>query len=135
MSHCVAFLLIAASYPNMNDVDEFYTRFSQWKPDQGSSTTNENINTHNPWFNEYWQNKFSCRLDLGNCNVASQSLQGRVNQTDPLVPFTLMAVDAIVRGAAAAITSQCSDGSLCSELLNRRDSRGSSIYNSRFCLP
>ena len=106
---------------NQDAVTRFWTYFYNLKPDTGSNT-GPNVNKHNPWFTQFWQDMFNCRIDLGTCDL-NRDLQGMVPDSDVYVPFTLMAVDAVIRGVQQATQTYCGGAQLCSELLNREDDK------------
>ena len=107
------------SYYNSNDVEAFYSYIRNLKPA---------ANTYNPYFAKFWEQKFKCSLAAGDCDLTKDlSDIGR----DPYVPFTLMAVDAIISGTKAASLHYCKGIHLCSELLNRDESRGVNIWNCK----
>ena len=124
------FFLALGSYPNVGDVTAFWNDFYKMKPDTASPSSSSDVNTHNPWFAELWEKTLGCRIDLNTCDPANQDLRSEILSDDPMVPFTLMAVDAIIRGTKAASMSQCGSEFVCSQLLNIKESRGSAIFNS-----
>ncbi len=96
-------------------LDSFRQYFESLKPE---------ANTNNPWFKQYWQEKFNCFLPgerqgnyLLQCDVSSQSLQGV--ELDPYVPYTIKAVDAVLNGIEGARRTSCPGlNSLCSGFIN-----------------
>lgn len=112
--------LDTGSYSNGADVDLFYNHFRRMKPAD---------NTYNPFFAQFWEQKFNCSLAAGTCNVTIQSLSDV--GSDPYVPFTLMAVDAIIKATKDASEQYCNGIHLCSELLNRDESRGVNIWKRK----
>lgn len=125
----------AGFYPNVNDVSEFWARFFQLKPDSTSTAPTANVNSHNPWFAEFWEEMFNCRLDQNGCDVDNQNLNTRMpahREMDNLVSFTLMAVQAIIRGTRAASQQFCQNDHLCSDILNINRQRGPLLYNSKY---
>lgn len=111
--------LDTGSYSNAQDVSQFYDAFRNMKPAD---------NTHNPAFKQFWEEKFGCSLSGGSCDVANQNLAD-IGE-DPYVPFTLMAVDAIISGTKDASMEYCNGIHLCSEMLNRELSRGLKIWEA-----
>ena len=80
---------------------------------------------YNPWFNEYWQEKFNCYLpgqprnNRIACDLGSQSLAD--SAMDPYIPYIIMAVDAIIKGVELARQNQCPFASeLCSRFANNQ---------------
>ena len=113
--------LDTGSYSNAQDVSQFYDAFRNMKPAD---------NTHNPTFKQFWEEKFGCSLSDGSCDVANQNLAD-IGE-DPYVPFTLMAVDAIISGTKDASMQYCNGIHLCSEMLNRELSRGLKIWQGMY---
>lgn len=118
--------LNSEAYYNKNDVDEFWTSLWQWKPDTGSNALNASVNTHNPWFAQLWSQVFNCTIT--SCNIANQNLKNHLPAYDKTVPYTLLSVDAIIRGVRQAASS-CGDH-FCSNLLNIANSRGPVLYSN-----
>lgn len=117
------------------DVSEFWTRFFQLKPDSATTTPTANVNSHNPWFAKFWENVFSCRLDQSTCDVDNQNLMAEIpnyREMDNMVSYTLMAVEAIIRGTRAASQQFCQNDHLCSDILNINRQRGPLLYNSKY---
>lgn len=95
-------------------VEEFRLYYGNLKPEN---------NKHNPWFNEYWQEKFNCylpgepRVYPVPCETDKQSLYDF--SMDTYVPYTIMAVDAIIKGVDLARATQCPYADkLCSGFIN-----------------
>ncbi len=88
-------------------------------------------NTENPWFRQYWQERFNCYLpgeppgDFSRqCDVSKQSLEG--STLDPYVPYTIRAVDAVLNGIEGARRTACGLASLCAGFINNQ-----SVYTSQ----
>ena len=96
-------------------VDDFRYDFNKLKPE---------TNTYNPWFKEYWQQRFDCYLPgeprnryRTECDTSTQSLEGF--SLDTYVPYTIRAVDAVLKGIEAARYTQCpGTRALCSGFIN-----------------
>jgi len=73
-----------------------------------------------------------CRLDLvtGGCNVANQNLASLNLPQDLYTPYTLMAVDAIIRGVKEAARKYCLSDKPCSDLLNV--DRETKLFNCKY---
>lgn len=100
-----------------SDVAKFYQYLNTLKPSQ---------NTWNPWFRTYWNDKLQCATRI--CSEASDSLNGRYNP-DVYIPYTIIAVRAIIEGVKAAAIEACGVNDLCSILLNQ-ENRGQRIYGA-----
>ena len=120
----VTFQLDTDDYPNSDDVRQFYRDFRAMKPGSGAGQNN-----YNPFFRAFWEAKFSCSFEGGTCDISNKNLDDVPE--DPYVPFTLMAVEAIIRGTKAASMRYCGGIHVCSELLNRDESRGLKIWNCK----
>ena len=107
---------------------KFYEDFRSMKPGTGAGQNN-----YNPFFQKFWEEEFSCSFDGGTCDITSNNLN-HIGE-DSYVPFTLMAVEAIIRGTKAASQRYCSGIHVCSELLNRDESRGLKIWNCKYISP
>lgn len=132
-------LPIAGSYVNAGDVQNFYNKLFLMEPDTGSNTGGANVNMYNPWFTKYWEETFECSFEAGTCDLANQRLETKIDRSEAYVPFTLMAVDAIIRGVKAAAERRCGNIHVCSNLLNPGNSRGNDLYNCKlhfdsFCI-
>lgn len=103
---------------NFNDVTDFWTDFFQMLPNNGSNSGQPRVNSYNPWFSKFWEDKFKCSFALATCNVTDQNLRDVMDGSDAYVPFTLLAVDAIIKGVTNASITVCGDIHLCSNLLN-----------------
>ncbi|KAK3587263.1 hypothetical protein CHS0354_034407 [Potamilus streckersoni] len=107
------------------DVNRFYSYLNSLKPA---------TNTYNKkWFTEFWENTFECNIEhnmyLRDCNTSKEDL-GTKGLTDMYVPYTLMAVDAIMKGVKTATAQFCQQQySLCSDLMNSY-SRGQKFRDS-----
>ncbi|XP_069136390.1 metabotropic glutamate receptor 3-like [Argopecten irradians] len=99
------------------DEARFYQYLENLKP---------SINTWNPWFQTFWDNKLQCGQRV--CNEATDSLTGRYTQ-DVYVPFTILAVRSIIDGIRTAALEACGKYDLCSNLLNQ-ENRGQRIYGA-----
>jgi len=129
--------LNTGSYYNSADVDSFWNDFFQMKPNTGINAGLPNVNSHNPWFTKFWEEKFGCTLGISgspnSCDVDNQNVQDTgINRFDTYVPYTLMAVDAVIRGIKDSSQKYCSAKHLCSQLLNRADGRGLHLYEGIF---
>ncbi|WAR03385.1 GRM2-like protein [Mya arenaria] len=125
----ITVMLNTESYENLADVDEFWNYFYSLKP--GSSTT---TSRNNPWFNQFWEEMFDCRIDLNTCDIPNQNLRTKVPKGDTYIPFTLMAIDSIIRGVRDAATKYCGNVRPCSDLLNidRDTLRSTDANQNRF---
>ena len=86
-------------------------------------TLHPDTNTHNPWFKQYWMDKFKCNLPgeprkySSACNTTKQTL--RDVQMDPFVPYTIKAVDAITKGIDDARKERCpNSNNMCTNFVN-----------------
>ena len=93
----------------------FRQYFENLKPD---------TNTQNPWFKQYWREKFNCFLPgeprgnyLVQCDLATQSLKDV--PMDPFAPYTIKAVDAVLNGIEGARRTSCPGiNALCQGFIN-----------------
>ena len=96
-------------------LDSFRQYFENLKPD---------TNTQNPWFKQYWREKFNCFLPgeprgnyLVQCDLATQSLKDV--PMDPFAPYTIKAVDAVLNGMEGARRTSCPGiNALCQGFIN-----------------
>lgn len=124
---------------NAGDVQNFYDKLFLLEPDTGSNIGGANVNMYNPWFTKYWEEAFECSFEAGTCDLPNQRLEDKIERSEAYVPFTLMAVDAIIRGVKAAAERRCGNIHVCSNLLNPDNSRGNDLYNCKlhfdsFCI-
>ncbi|KAL4223422.1 hypothetical protein ACF0H5_016892 [Mactra antiquata] len=127
--NAITFAMDADSYSNRGDVSTFYSNLFLMEPDSGNNIDGLGVNTYNPWFTTFWEETFECNFAAGTCDLPNQRLEDVVDRTDPYVPYTLMAVDAIIRGVKNAALAKCGNIHLCSNLLNPGNSRGTDLYN------
>lgn len=123
--------LFTEDYGNRGDVSAFYSNLFLMEPDNGNSLGGVGVNTYNPWFTTFWEEAFGCNFAAGTCDLANQRLENLVDRSDPYVPFTLMAVEAIINGVKNAAMAKCGGIHLCSNLLNPEKSRGTDLYNCK----
>ncbi|XP_067683879.1 metabotropic glutamate receptor 3-like [Haliotis asinina] len=102
-------------------VNAFKNYWNNLKPNDKSSGID------NTYLTEYWEDRFNCKVGgtSNACVLATQSLR---DDLDASVPYTIMAVDAIIRGIYAAAKKACTVYDLCSDLLNIGN-RGTAIFN------
>ncbi|KAK6192482.1 hypothetical protein SNE40_003940 [Patella caerulea] len=103
-------------------VEEFKAHWAGLRPDARTD------GVVNPWLMEYFQQEYNCRFDIngaGKCNTTVNRLSDDV--IDVYVPYTIMAVEAIIKGVKAAAEEKCSGNNLCSDLLNL-ENQGTVIY-------
>ncbi|XP_050409339.2 metabotropic glutamate receptor [Patella vulgata] len=103
-------------------MNEFKTHWTGLRPD---ALTDGVVN---PWLMEYFQQENNCRFDLSGaskCNTTINKFKG--DDIDVYVPYTMMAVEAIIKGVKAAAEEKCSGNNLCSDLLNL-ENQGTVIY-------
>ncbi|KAL3856568.1 hypothetical protein ACJMK2_011303 [Sinanodonta woodiana] len=96
------------------DVSRFYNYLYSLKPSSNAY--------NNKWFTEFWENTFECSINSNNyvrvCNTSMEDLRTKA-PTDMYVPYTLMAVDAVMKGVKVATAQYCQQQySLCSDLMN-----------------
>lgn len=101
-----------------NDVERFYSYFDGLKPSN---------NTWNKWFRDYWEGILGCGESGSRICVESvDTIQGRYSR-DVYVPYTLMAVKAVINGIRAKADEICAQDDMCSKFLNERN-RGQNIF-------
>ncbi|XP_045174045.2 metabotropic glutamate receptor-like isoform X2 [Mercenaria mercenaria] len=127
--NAITFTFNTGSYMNKDDVINFYNKMFMLKPDTGSNSGDANVNLYNPWFTKFWEEAFECSFAAATCDLADQKLEDKIDRSDPYVPFTLMAVDAIIRGVKEAAQTKCGNIHVCSNLLNPDKSRGTDLFN------
>lgn len=107
-------------------VTDFETHFRSLKPDQ---------NMHNPWFADYWMEKFNCRLPGDTTHIGLSACTGSESLNNVNIQFskdlasTFLAVEAILEGTKKAIDNAKCNNSVCSHLLNT-DNSGTQIYEA-----
>ncbi|KAJ8312617.1 hypothetical protein KUTeg_009990, partial [Tegillarca granosa] len=99
-----------------NDVERFYTYFDNLKPRN---------NSWNPWFKAYWDGILGCDQNRV-CDENVDTIAGRYSR-DVYVPYTLMAVKAVIDGVRAKANEICTQNDMCSKFLNERN-RGQNIF-------
>ena len=91
----------------------FKQYFTSLKP------TNHSLRV-NPWFEEFWETQFNCRMSESACR--SRSLKDMDMRIDDKVPFVIDAVYAFAHGLDAMYKSFCpARNGLCPELMRRFD--------------
>ena len=105
--------------------EEFAQYYSTLKPEN---------NDYNPWFGDFWQEKFQCYLPGSSqiyareCNTTRESLSG--DDFAPELTYIVRAVDEIMIAIDSAWRSQCGNSpSLCSAFINHESRWG--IINSK----
>ncbi|XP_071094247.1 metabotropic glutamate receptor 3-like [Haliotis cracherodii] len=103
-----------------NAINAFKNYWYDLKPNNSTSGID------NKYLTKYWEERFNCEVDgtSNACVLATQSLR---DELDVYVPYTIMAVDAIIRGVYNAATKACNIYDLCSDLLNIGN-RGTAIF-------
>ena len=96
-------------------LDSFKQYFENLKPD---------TNTQNPWFKQYWREKFNCFLPGEQeenypvqCDLTTQTLKDV--HLDAFAPYTIKAVDAVLNGIEGARRTSClGSNALCQGFIN-----------------
>ena len=108
-----------------SDIDAFTNYWKNLKPVNQLQTT---LFT-NPWFVQYWENTWGCKVSgtgKDTCDLNTQKVKD--TEIDPYVPYTIIAVRAIIEGVFQAAKEACTGMyELCTYLMNIRN-RGPSIF-------
>lgn len=73
-------------------------------------------NASNPHFNEYWEEKYNCKIDQGSCNVTTSV--GYVQKNE--IPSIIDAVYAFAHAIHGLIQEHCPNGTLCPDIVVSR---------------
>ena len=104
---------------------------SKVEPDPGYrqyyQALDPDTNSRNPWFGDFWERKFKCRLGLSvsaeekkNWDLCSGREMLNMDPPHPLIPFIFESVDMIIEAMDSVVGEMCPDvNGLCKAMLDK----------------